>query len=335
MKGTTAVGSDVAGVDVGGTNIEVGLVGEDHQVLARAKAPTPHEGPQAVLDTIVTLVRSLKGSPAAVGVGIPGVVHEGEVVSVPNLPNWDHPVTLAGTLRGSLGVPVTFGNDANVGLLGESLNGAAVGCGSVLGLWMGTGIGGALILGGRPYDGQGGAAGEIGHVVVRAGGALCGCGRRGCVEAYAGRRSMEAAAEVMTAAGRSTALFDIRDKHHKTSLTSKVWATALAQHDPLAGELFATAVETIGIGLGSVINVLDIARVVVGGGLAEKLGQDLADQVEAATTTWLLTPHPELRFVAAALGDDSGVIGAAALARAVLGGQPGPSRPRPEPGGTR
>lgn len=184
---------DTAGVDVGGTNIEVGLVAEDHRVLERAKAPTPDGGPQAVLDTIVALVGSLGTGPVAVGVGVPGVVHLGEVLTVPNLPSWDDPVDLRGALGGQLGVPVAFGNDANVGLLGEWLAGAATGCRTVLGVWMGTGIGGALVIDGRPFDGAGGAAGEIGHIVVRAGGALCACGRRGCVEAYAGRRSMEAA----------------------------------------------------------------------------------------------------------------------------------------------
>ncbi len=308
----------VAGVDIGGTNIEVGLVGEDHHVLDRAKAGTPSEGPQAVLDTIVALVRSLGAEPAAVGVGIPGVVHAGEVLTVPNLPNWDGPIDLTAALRTRLGVPVAFGNDANVGLLGEWLAGAAMGSRTALGLWMGTGIGGALILDGRPFDGAGGAAGEIGHVVVRAGGALCSCGRRGCVEAYAGRRSMEHAVATMVAAGRRSALYDIRDEEGKKTLTSKVWARALAEQDPLACELFATAIETIGVGIGSVINLLDVERVVVGGGLAEKLGQDLAERVAAAAEPWMMTPHPDLSFVAAALGDDSGVVGAASLGQALL-----------------
>lgn len=308
----------VAGVDVGGTNIEVGLVGEDHEVVGRAKAGTPGEGPKAVLDTIVDLIGSLEAGPAAVGVGIPGVVHSGEVLTVPNLPNWDGPIDLGAALVDRLGVPVAFGNDANVGLLGEWLAGVAAGCRAVLGLWMGTGLGGALILDGRPFDGARGAAGELGHVVVRAGGALCTCGRRGCVEAYAGRRSMEGTVAAMVGAGRRSALYDIRDDAGKQTLTSKVWARALAQEDPVATELFATAIEVIGVGVGSAVNLLDVERVVVGGGMAEKLGQELADRVAAAAAPWMLRPHPDLSFVAAALGDDSGVVGAAALARALL-----------------
>jgi glucokinase len=131
MKDLKVAGSKVAGIDVGGTNIEVGL----------SRRGPPRRTRRGPAHDRLTLVHSLKGSPAAVGVGIPGVVHQGEVVTVTNLPNWDGPVELADTLRGRLGVPVTVGNDANVGLLGEWLNGAAAGCGSVLGLWMGTGTG--------------------------------------------------------------------------------------------------------------------------------------------------------------------------------------------------
>ncbi|MGI8814329.1 MAG: ROK family protein [Pseudonocardia sp.] len=308
----------VAGVDVGGTNIEAGLVGDDHEVLDRAKAATPSGGPDAVVDTIEKLVASLAGAPAAVGVGIPGVVHEGEVLTVPNLPNWNGHVDLAPDLATRLGVPVALGNDANVGLLGEWLAGSAVGASNVLGVWMGTGVGGALIIDGCPFGGARGAAGEIGHVIVAAGGALCRCGRRGCVEAYAGRRSMEAAAAMMADAGRTTTLWAIRDKLGKATLTSKVWARALAKGDPLATELFSTAIATLAVGVASVVNVLDVDRVVVGGGLAEKLGQDLADRIAAAAAPWMLQPHPRLTFVAAELGDDSGVVGAAALGRALV-----------------
>ncbi|MBA3280322.1 MAG: ROK family protein [Geodermatophilaceae bacterium] len=308
----------VAGVDVGGTNIEVGLVGANYEVLDRAKADTPTSGPDAVLDTIEHLVRSLDDEPAAVGVGIPGVVYEGEVLTVPNLSNWDGPVDLVAILGERLGVPVALGNDAGVGLLGEWLAGSAVGARNVLGLWMGTGIGGGLILDGRPFAGARGAAGEIGHVIVRAGGALCRCGRRGCVEAYAGRRSMESTVSTMIDAGRTTTLYDIRARAGKSALTSKVWARALAGGDMLATELFDTAVEAVAVGVASAINILDVERVVVGGGLAEKLGQHLADRIAEAAEPWMLQPHPELRFVAAALGDDSGVIGAAALGRELV-----------------
>ncbi len=305
----------VAGVDVGGTNIEVGLVDDQHRVRAREKAPTPTGGPEAVLSRIAELVDAVDGDPVAAGVGIPGVVNEGRVLTVPNLANWHEQVDLASELGERLGVPVALGNDANVGLLGEWLAGSAHGARNVLGLWLGTGVGGALILDGRPYLGARGAAGEIGHVVVQAGGALCTCGRRGCAEGYAGRRSMRGVASAMVDAGWHTSLFDIQDKEGKSSLTSKVWAEALEDEDPLATKLFDTAMDVIGVAVGSAVNLLDIDTVVVGGGLAEKLGQDLADRVAESASAWMLQPSPDLRFVVSELGDDAGVVGAASLGR--------------------
>ncbi|MFD0926425.1 ROK family protein [Williamsia deligens] len=305
----------VAGVDVGGTNIEVGVVAPDHSVVARAKAPTPTDGPDAVLSTIADLVSSLDEDPVALGVGIPGVVHRGEVLTVPNLSHWTERVEIGDELGRRLRLPVSLGNDANVGLLGEHVAGAARGADGALGVWMGTGIGGALVIGGQLYGGSRGAAGEIGHVVVQERGALCGCGRRGCVEAYAGRRQMEVTATALQAAGRTTRLFAIRDELGKASVTSKVWKKALEDEDPVATELFSTAIDALGVAIGSTLNVLDVPLVVLGGGLVEKLGQDLADRVATATAPWVLQEDPDRRFVASALGDDAGIVGAAALAR--------------------
>lgn len=148
---------------------------------------------------------------------------------------------------------------------------------------------------------------------------MCTCGRRGCVEAYAGRRSMAATARsMMERAGRTSRLFEIQEEEGKTKPTSKVWAKALEEEDELAVKLFSEAVEAVGVGVASVINVLDLERVVIGGGLAEKLGQSLADRIGTAAMPWILAPSPSLEFVAAALGDDSGVVGAAAIGRARL-----------------
>ncbi|HQZ33996.1 MAG TPA: ROK family protein [Ilumatobacteraceae bacterium] len=308
----------VAGVDVGGTNIEVGLVDDGHTVRERAKHDTPAQSPHKIVSTIVKLIEGLDGVPSAIGIGIPGVVHNGRVLEAPNLAGWDESFDIVGEIRHRFGVPVALGNDANVGLLGEWVAGAAVGADDVLGVWMGTGIGGGLILDGRPFVGSRGSAGEIGHVVIRAGGALCTCGRRGCIEAYAGRRSMEAAVTKMVAAGRHTSLFEIQQQEEKSTLTSKVWARALDEGDELAVELFDAAVEAVAVGIGSAINLVDVQLVVIGGGMAEKLGQDLVDRIERAARPWILHPSPKLKFVVAALGDDSGIVGAASIGRARL-----------------
>lgn len=307
-----------AGVDIGGTNIEVGLVNDKYEVIDRAKKPTPKTGPKDVVKTVAELVESLKEKPIAVGVGIPGAVDRDKIVKVPNLENWDGNYDFVANLRKALGVPVAPGNDANVGLLGEWLAGAAKGHDQVLGVWLGTGIGGGLILDGRPYTGSLGAAGEIGHVVVRAGGVLCSCGRRGCVEAYAGRERMTETVRALRDAGRKTDLFDIQDDEDKPQPTSKVWAKALDDDDDVVTEVFNEGIEVLGIGIASVLNVLDLDRVVVGGGMAEKLGKNLARKIRKATLPWAMAPNPRLDFAVAKLGDDSGVIGAAELGRALV-----------------
>jgi glucokinase len=254
----------------------------------------------------------------AIGIGIPGVIHKGRVLEVPNLAGWDDSFDIVSMIEDHFGVPVALGNDANVGLLGEWLAGAAVGVDDVLGVWMGTGIGGGLILDGRPFTGSRGSAGEIGHVVTHYGGALCTCGRRGCIEAYAGRRSLAAIVSSMVDAGRHTSLFEIQRHEKKSKLTSKVWARALQEGDELAVELFDMAIEVVAGGIGSAINMVDVELVVIGGGMAEKLGQDLADRIGHEARQWILHPSPKLKFVVAALGDDSGIVGAASIGRARL-----------------
>lgn len=308
----------VAGVDVGGTGVKTGLVDDEHKVSVRTKDPTPQKGPHSLVTLIAKQVHGLKKKPAAVGVGIPGAVSGGEIIHVPNLPNWSPDFEFRKTLEKAVGVPVALGNDVNVGLLGEWLAGSARGVKNVLGVWMGTGIGGALILDGRPYDGVRGAAGEIGHMIVRADGALCSCGRRGCVEAYAGRRMMSATVRAMLAAGRKTALFRIEDEEEKKRPTSKVWAEALDEGDPVATEVFEAGVEAVGLGIGSVLNLLDLELVVIGGGFGERMGKKLAERIGAVAQARVMAPNPKLKFVASALGDSSGIVGAAAIARALL-----------------
>ena len=136
---------------------------------------------------------------------------------------------------------------------------------SVVGVFWGTGVGGGLILDGKPWLGRG-EAGEIGHIVVKKGGARCPCGRRGCLEAYAGRAAMEAKARREHEDGRKTELFKIMKKHGRDRLTSGIWERALKAEDPLATELIDRAVGALGAGIASVINLLDVEAVIIGGG---------------------------------------------------------------------
>lgn len=308
----------VVGVDLGGTNITAALVAADHSVSGRTKVPTPGGGPDAVLKAIVEAVRDVADEPSAVGVGAPGPVHDGVVVTAPNLPGWGDPVPLEDRLVDALRVPVAVANDASVGTYGEWAAGAGMGGRCVLGVWLGTGVGGGLVIDGRLHDGPYGGAGELGHMIVRQGGRVCGCGRRGCVEAYAGRASLEARVAEEIDAGAESRLPKWRKAKGKDRITSGVWAKALEADDPVAVRLVADAVDALGAALGSVINLLDCDLLLFGGGLTEKLGQPFVDRIAEATRPWVLAPDVPRRYVAATLEDDAGIVGAAALARALL-----------------
>jgi glucokinase len=182
----------------------------------------------------------------------------------------------------------------------------------VLGVFLGTGVGGGLILHGKQWLGRGGA-GEIGHMVVRLGGAHCPCGRRGCMEAYAGRAAMEARARREHDKGVKTDLFKLMKQRGRTRLTSSVWAHAVEQDDPLATDLIDRAVEALGAGVASALNLLDHEAVIIGGGLGIRFGQPMAERILTAMHPHLFndTRPPAVRV--AALGDLGGALGAAML----------------------
>lgn len=303
----------VAGADVGGTNIMVGLVDDQHEVVARRKLPTP-DGARPVLDAIVGMVLDFDDKPAALGVGVPGPVHDGKVVLLPNLTDWSPDLSVTEALSSRIGIPVAVENDAQVGVLGEWVAGAARGHDNVLGIWLGTGVGAGMVIGGQPFGGAHGTGGEFGHIVVRPDGALCGCGRRGCVEAYAGRRMMGQAVQRLVDAGRETTLFQIMQDKGKPRPTSAVWRDALEAGDEVVEEVFEAGLEALGIGLASAVNLLDPDIVVIGGGLAEKLGQPLADRIaaHAAARVMHVAGRP---VVVAEREDDAGVVGAAWVGR--------------------
>ena len=149
---------------------------------------------------------------------------------------------------------------------------------SLLGVFWGTGVGGGLVLEGKRWLGRG-AAGEIGHMVVREGGRRCPCGRRGCMEAYAGRAAMEAKARREVNDGEKTDLFEIMTKHGKDRLTSSIWDRALRHEDPLAVGLIDDAVKALATGVASAVNLLDIEAVVIGGGLGVRLGEPYVERI--------------------------------------------------------
>jgi len=314
----------VAGVDLGGTKIEVAVFDDEHEVLGQSRHPTPVDGgpsdvAAAIMIAVAQACEEAKTKPddlAGIGVGSPGVVDtlSGTVSGARNLPSWEGSFGLGQALRDKFGVAVAVGNDVAVATDAEFELGAGRPYQSILGVFWGTGVGGGVVLESRPWHGRG-AAGEIGHMVVRVNGRQCPCGRKGCLEAYAGRGAMEARARKRHADGEHTDLFKIMEKRGRTRLTSAVWAKALEQEDKLAGELIDEAVEALGAGIASACNLLDVEAVIIGGGLGVRFGEPMARRIEKEMAPHVFnTEHPPDVHLAG-LGDLGGALGAALLVR--------------------
>jgi glucokinase len=312
------------GIDLGGTKIQTVVVDDARTVLGSARRPTPTSGgPADVADAIAAAMGDAAHAAgvetkalAGVGVGSPGTIEDGVVTSARNLPGWDGSFQLAAVLERELGPRVVLGNDVQVATDAEFQLGAGRPYDSLLGVFWGTGVGGGLILDGKPWKGRGGA-GEIGHVVVQLGGARCTCGRRGCMEAYAGRASMEAHARKDFAKGKKTDLFKLMEERERTRLTSGIWARALEHEDELATHMIERALAALGAGVASAINVIDVECVILGGGLGVRLGEEYAKRLAQAMQPHLFADYRPPDVHVAALGDLGGAIGATLLVEPV------------------
>ncbi|MGI8713588.1 MAG: ROK family protein [Solirubrobacteraceae bacterium] len=312
------------GIDLGGTKIEAIIVDGQQQVLGQARQPTPTDGtPTDVADHMATALKEAahaagveSSALTGVGVGSPGDVDDaaGTVGNARNLPGWSGTFELAKALSGQLGTRVHLGNDVQVATQAEYELGAGKPYHSVLGVFWGTGVGGGLILDGKPWLGRGGA-GEIGHMVVKLDGAHCPCGRRGCMEAYAGRAAMEARARREVDKGAHTDLFKLMKERGRVRLTSSIWAHALEHHDRLATDLITRAVRALGAGVASAVNLLDVEAVVIGGGLGVRFGQPMAERISTEMHPHLFNDSRPPAVRVAGLGDLGGAIGAALLAQ--------------------
>jgi glucokinase len=311
------------GIDLGGTKIQAIVANAEHQVLGQARRATPTEGGPP--DVIAAMAEALQEAAEAagvapdtlsgIGVGAPGAIDDeaGTLARAGNLPGWRDPYPLAKELGARFGgATVALGNDVQVATDAEFTLGAAREFSSLLGVFWGTGVGGGLVLDGKPWLGRG-AAGEIGHTVVKRGGAKCPCGRKGCMEAYAGRSAMEAEARRQHEEGRKTELFKLMEKHEKPRLTSGIWERAIDANDHLAEDLIHRAIEMLGTGVASAVNLLDPQAVIIGGGLGVRFGDRYMEPLtkEMGKHLFLDEKPPAVRV--AALGDLGGAIGASLL----------------------
>ena len=320
--------SHVLGIDLGGTKVLAAVIDAEGRIVGRARAKTQAwREDEEVFETIArTGHRAVERAGitprqiAAVGIGAPGPIDfdTGYIIEAANLRLKNFP--LGPRLAREFNRPTFVENDVNAGLYGEFKAGAARGASEVLGVFVGTGIGGGLVLNGALYRGFSKGAGEIGHIIVQAGGPRCGCGNRGCFEAVASRTAISRdIRNAIKRPGRS-ALGKALAKQNGL-LSGKELKAAYDSEDELVRKIAHRAAKFIGIGIGSLLNVLGAEMVVLGGGVIEAFGDDFVERIRRATRDIAFDVNfKNATITRAELGDDAGVIGAAMLARESLGG---------------
>jgi glucokinase len=312
------------GVDLGGTKLLAGLFDDQFRLLARSKQNVEiKEGPEGVFRQIEASVEDLfkqtgvdRGTVRGLGLGIPGQVDPriGQVRYAPNL-EW-HDVELARVFPASWTWPVQFENDVRMGTYGEFTHGAAKGARHVLGIFVGTGVGGGIIINGELYSGYNFNAGEIGHIILH--------WRRGSeLESLAGRRYlMKRAKKLLDDAPKR-----IRKRWKDIDppkMRSSEMAELFVQEDPIVTKLVDDAARALGAAIGSMVNFLSPEVIVIGGGVAGALGDPFFDRVWEIAQRYVLPGAADgVRCVPAALKDDSGIYGAAAFSKARANGRNG------------
>jgi len=326
MAEATQDGRYTVGVDLGGTNIAVAVVDDVYTVMAGQKVPTdPRDGAEAVADRIAEAVGEVVGqagvradSIRGVGVGAPGPLdpESGVVSFAPNL-NW-HNVPLKSMLESRLSVPTFVENDVNVGTLGELRLGAGKGAKQLIGVFVGTGIGGGMVLDGELYRGANFSAGEVGHMIVKTGGPRCGCGNRGCWEAVASRQAIVRRLVRAFRRGARGPLYKMT-KGAPSKIRSRALSRAFLDGDPLVIREMKREAKYLGMGVANLINLFSPQMVILGGGVVEAMGDWLIKRVRRSTRRYALAHALEgVDIVASALGDDAGILGCAVLANGRL-----------------
>jgi glucokinase len=315
----------VIGLDLGGTKMNAAVVDAEGRVVCSERQKTlASDGASGVIERIVGICVRLRTQLAdrgeqlrALAIGVPGAVDDegGVVDKAPNL-GWEG-VQLAEPLEKALGVRVFLDNDVRVAVLGEHAFGVGRGTRTLVGLFVGTGVGGGVVIDGHLHRGGRGVAGEVGHMTVLPHGPRCGCGRRGCVEALASRTAMLREVRRRIDKGWDSRVLRLMKKEGRTDLTSSVIEKALALEDPLMQKVVDEAQYYLGLAAGSLANLLDPEVIVIGGGVAERLGERFVAPIRAHAYKHLLAQRDRERvqIVPTALKDLAAPLGAAFLAR--------------------
>jgi glucokinase len=323
MAETAAKQDFYAGVDLGGTKILTGIFDANLNCLGRAKVSTKAErGPEEVIERIARCVRDAVDECdldmkqiKAVGIGAPGTVdaEAGRIIFAPNL-RWEG-IPLKKSLEKQLAVPVHVENDCNAAILGIYEAELASKPRHVVGIFLGTGIGGGIILDGKLFSGFTGTAGEIGHMVIVVGGPKCGCGSRGCFEALASRTAIFRRLSEAVADGKKTILTEMLGPDLK-DLRSGDLRKAIKKGDKLVEQIIEEAAEYTGIAVANIVNILNPEVVVLGGGVIDALGDEMMSIIlETAQDYGINGATQGVSIVASKRGDDAGIVGGAVLAR--------------------
>ncbi|MGO8813788.1 MAG: ROK family protein [Terriglobia bacterium] len=315
----------IVGIDMGGTSLRALVVNSRNDILAVEKTPTNvAQKPEglirdlaAIVEDVITAAGLRKSQLRAVSIGAPGAVdpEHGVVYHAPNL-GWNA-VPLGASLGKLLHVPVFAENDVNVGVVGEHSLGAGKGAEELVGIFVGTGIGGGIISHGKLYLGMRGAAAEVGHMIVQVDGPVCGCGNHGCIEALASRTAMERDVRAAIRAGQKSCVLKLMEERGKDRMTSSIIQRALKRNDPVMSKVMKRAQYYLGMAVASVVNLLDPECIVMGGGIAERLGESFVAPIRKTAYENFLRRHDaeRVKIVTGTLGDNAGPLGAVVLAR--------------------
>ncbi len=313
------------GIDLGGTKILAGVIDAHGKVVGKGKKATgAKKGVDSVLERIhIAMDEALavsglgKKHISAIGIGVPGIfdASTGVVKEITNIPGFRN-IDLAKSLRQFVDVPVVMSNDVRVAAVGEHRIGAGRGIQNLIAVFVGTGIGGGIILNGQVYAGSRGSAGEIGHMVVMAHGPFAvGGGVRGGIEALASRSAIERELRAALAQGRESALPALMAEKDG-ELKSSVLARAVEMNDALTIEVLRRAAYYLGLHGASLVNAFDPQMLIYGGGVFEGLGDWMLSQVRATVLQFAIAKHrlEEVQVVQAHLGEEAGIVGAGLLA---------------------
>ncbi len=307
------------GIDVGGTNVKIALVNDKGNIIYSNSIPTRAEmgyeytinNMKEAISELIKETKSDKKSIEGIGFGFPGQIdyQKGIVRLAPNIPGWVE-VPIAEIMEKEFGIPTRVDNDVRCAALGELNYGAGIGCENLICITVGTGIGSGLIINGKLVRGASNAAGEIGHIKLDMhGGPLCGCGDRGCLEAFASGPSIVAMAEEYIKGGKSTKYRELANP----DITPYIVSEAAKQGDPVAKRIFTIVGEYIGIGLASVVNLLNPEKIIIGGGVAAAGDLLLNPIKENLIKRAMPIAGSAVEIVPAQLGNSAGVIGASLL----------------------